>query len=196
MKSEHLTFSAMVELAENKLTTGEEAASRAHLAGCSPCANDLQRIEAVLRAMQNDHSIDAPRDLLAYAKNLFAQRAEGREPSLLKKIIAVLSFDSLNPEHAFGVRSGAAAGRQLLYSAGEADIDVRIAEAGADRWIVAGQVLGENCAGGEVRLEGTSGTTSRALNDLCEFTLPAVASGTYKLVLRLRDVEVEAEISV
>jgi hypothetical protein len=78
----------------------------------------------------------------------------------------------------------------MLYSAGDNDVDLRVQPAG-ESWVVSGQVLGE-CAGGSVRLEGGAAEVAAAeLNELCEFTLPAVPSGTYKLRLRLNDVEVE-----
>jgi hypothetical protein len=79
-----------------------------------------------------------------------------------------------------------------MFTAGERDLSLHIAPSG-EAWAVAGQVLGEGlvCAGGEAILQGEMGTTRASLNELCEFTLPAVASGSYTLFLRLNDTEVE-----
>jgi hypothetical protein len=91
---------------------------------------------------------------------------------------------------AFGVRSGQATSRQLLYSAEESDIDLRISSQD-DQWIVAGQLLGRDCVGGRVEIEGERGLAVAALDELCEFMLPPVPSGNYTLRLRLQDAEVE-----
>jgi hypothetical protein len=77
----------------------------------------------------------------------------------------------------------------MLYSAGDNDVDVRLAQSG-EKWVVSGQVLGE-CSGGRVELAGTDAEVSGDLNELCEFTLPAVPAGSYTLRLRFDEVEVE-----
>ena len=110
---------------------------------------------------------------------------------LLRRVVATLTFDSNSQTPAYGVRSGTAApARQLLFSAGDFDVDLRLA-AGVEGWTVSGQVLGP-CGGGEVEVEGAEGAGARAaLNDLCEFTLPPVPEGVYTLRLRVDEVEVE-----
>ncbi len=101
----------------------------------------------------------------------------------IDSVEATLSFDSRQLSPAFGVRAGRSVARQLLFSAGEYDLDVRVApDDGA--WVVSGQLLGE-CAGGEVQLRGQSVDEGTSMNELCEFSLPRVPSGTYSLVVRL-----------
>lgn len=165
--------------------------SELHLASCSACTAGLRRLEQVLELMRTDNSTDAPRDVLAYAINIFGGREQATEPSLLRRIVASLSFDSSsNIAPAFGVRSGQAASRQLIYSAEQSDIDLRISSED-DRWIVAGQWLGDDCVGGRVEIVGENGSAEARLNDLCEFTLPPMPAGSYTLRLRFRDAEVE-----
>jgi hypothetical protein len=96
----------------------------------------------------------------------------------------------MNMAPAFGVRSGQAATRQLLFSADTNDIELQISSQD-DRWIVTGQWLGEDCVAGHAELEGEKGRAEASLNDLCEFTLPPMPSGSYTLRLRFRDTEVE-----
>jgi hypothetical protein len=114
---------------------------------------------------------------------MFRSRAAEAEPSLLRRVVAALSFDSMQPGLAYGVRSGQAAARQMLYSAGDNDLDLRVQPVG-DAWVVSGQVLGA-CTGGRVELKGTDAEVSAVLNELCEFTLPGVAAGDYTLRLLL-----------
>jgi len=189
--SQHIPFAKLADLSENRASADEQTASMAHLSACSHCAAELQRVGQVLELMRTDTATDAPRDVLAYAINIFSGSDQLSEPSLLRRIVAALRFDSsLNMAPAFGVRSGQATSRQLLYSAEQSDIDLRISSQD-DQWIVAGQLLGQDCVGGRVEIEGESGLAAAALNELCEFTLPPVPSGSYTLRLRLQDAEVE-----
>jgi len=183
----HIDFETLLDIADRRQTKDEE--QTAHLADCSSCADQWHRLEDLLTIMKDDHSVDAPRDVLAYAINLFAQREQ--QPSLVQRMVAALSFDSFDRAPAFGVRSGATTSRQMIYTAGENDIDLRINEDEQHRWIVAGQILGEYCAGGEIILHGHEVSESAYLNEQCEFALQPVPAGNYELVLRLANVEVE-----
>lgn len=192
---EHLPFARLADLAEGRLTAAETAAARAHLEGCAACAGQAAELERLTGLMRADTSEDAPRDVLFNAVQLFRSRPTTAEtPSFLRRLVASLSFDSGARNPAYGLRSGAtaAASRQLLFSAGDLDVDLRLAPSG-EGWSVSGQVLGE-CAGGRAELfaDGDDTPAARAdLNDLCEFTLPTVAAGTYTLRLIVEDAEIE-----
>jgi hypothetical protein len=187
----HLPFEKLADLAEGRLLADEQAKAEAHASDCPRCAAKLTELERVVHLMRADESFDAPPELLARAVNLFRPRAVAHQaPSFVERIVAALSFDSLQMRPAYGVRSGQAAARQLLYSAGENDIDLRVAPSG-EEWVVSGQVLGTDCAGGEIELKGALGEARAALNEQCEFRLPPVPSGTYSLRLRLTNTEVE-----
>jgi hypothetical protein len=60
-----------------------------------------------------------------------------------------------------------------------------------DQCVVAGQVLRESCIEGLVQIYGATGSAETSLNELCEFTLPAVPVGNYLLKVRMGDVEIE-----
>ena len=187
----HIPFELLVDLAEGRAAPEDSRDARAHLSTCAACAGQLARVERLAGLMRTDNSVDAPRDVLAGAINLFAARP--RRAGLLRRVVAALSFDSGALRPAFGVRSGqATSSRQLLFSAGGVDVDLRLAP-GEEGWAISGQVLGE-CAGGWAELGGAeeSGEAARAeLNELCEFALPAVPAGSYTLRLRLDDLLVE-----
>jgi len=190
----HLTFERLADLAEGRLTAAETTSARAHLEGCAACAGQAAELERLTGLMRADTSEDAPRDLIFNAVQMFRARPfEAETPGLLRRLVASLSFDSGARNPAFGLRSGAtaAASRQLLFSAGDTDVDLRLAPSG-EGWSVSGQVLGV-CAAGRVELfaGGEAPAASADLNDLCEFTLPTVAAGTYTLRLTLGDAEIE-----
>ena len=129
---------------------------------------------------------DAPRDVLMSAIDIFSP---DRQPPL-PRIIATLIFDSRNPGPAFGMRSLHTTSRQLLYAAQHTDLDLRITIQN-EECVVAGQVLREGCAGGLVKISGATGSAEASLNELCEFTLPAIPLGNYSLRVRMQDVEIE-----
>ncbi|HEX8290845.1 MAG TPA: zf-HC2 domain-containing protein [Pyrinomonadaceae bacterium] len=189
----HIPFARLADLAEGRLSPEEAAEGRAHLAGCTACSAQAAQVGHLAALMRADTSEDAPAELVASAVRMFRARraARAEEPGLLRRLVAALTFDSSSLRPAFGVRSGQAApARQMLFSAGDLDVDLRLA-AGGDGWTVSGQVLGP-CENGEVELVSGGETAARAaLNELCEFTLPAVAGGDYTLRLRLGGTEVE-----
>ncbi len=189
---QHIPFARLADLAEGRLAGAERAEAEAHLSACSRCAGQAAELGRVTALMRADTSVDAPRDVLSGVLGMLrARRAEGPAPGLVRRILASLTFDSSSLTPAFGVRSGQAApARQLLYGAGDFDIDLRLAP-GEDGWTVSGQVLGPCDAGGRVEMSGEGGHVSAALNDLCEFTLRPVPEGAYTLRLRVGGTEVE-----
>jgi anti-sigma factor RsiW len=191
---QHIPFARLADMAEGRLSAAESAEESAHLSGCQRCAGEAERLGRLAALMRADTSEDAPPELLAGVVRMFrAHRPAAAEPGLLRRLVAALTFDSTRLQPAFGVRSGQPApARQLLFSAGDFDVDLRLAQ-GVEGWTVSGQVLGP-CGGGEVEAIADDGSTAaRArLNDLCEFTLlPPVAGGTYTLRLRLDGTEIE-----
>ena len=190
----HISFARLADLAEGRLSPEEAAEERTHLADCTSCSAQAAQLGHLAALMRADTTEDAPAELLTSVVRMFrARRVQTEEPGLLRRLVAALTFDSSSLQPAFGVRSGQAApARQLLFSAGDLDVDLRLAP-GGEGWTVSGQVLGP-CKGGEVELVDAEGSTAAraTLNELCEFTLlPPTPDGTYALRLRLDETEVE-----
>lgn len=186
--SKHIPFEQLTDFAGQQLTEADRQEVELHLSDCSECKHKLSDLERVLSLMGSDKSESAPRDVLFRAIGLFGSRPQ--KASVVKRILAVLTFDSLHEAPAFGLRSGHTDQRQLIYSAEDNDVDLHISSID-NKWIIAGQVLGTACDNGEVVVEGDSVTVSSRLTDSCEFSLPAVPSGEYRLRLSLSDIEVE-----
>ena len=191
---QHIPFARLADLAEGRLSPEDAAEERAHLADCTRCAGQAAQLGHLAALMRADTSEDAPAALVADVVRMFRARrpAEASAPGLLRRLVAALTFDSSSLTPAFGVRSGQAApARQLLFSAGDLDVDLRLAQ-GPEGWTVSGQVLGP-CRGGEVELLGAEGSkaASAALNELCEFALAPRPEGSYTLRLRFDGTEVE-----
>jgi hypothetical protein len=186
--SPHIPFTELTELAEEQSKTSSEAL--AHLATCSECSSQLQSIRQMIGLMRSDAAEEAPPGLVQYAKSIFRDKVVRHGPSLLQLIVASLTFDSLTTAPAFGLRSQTTAGRQLIYSTETADIDVRVSPEN-DQWQIGGQILGAECASGDISLEGDDFSASAQLNELCEFSFGAVPAGAYKISIRLPDVLIE-----
>jgi hypothetical protein len=140
--------------------------------------------------MREDRSEDAPRDVIFSVVNMF-RAARPAQPSLTRRVLAALSFDSSQLTPAFGLRSGApAATRQILYSAEGYDLDLRVTLNGGQA-TVSGQVLGVDCAAASVTLENETASARAELNALCEFTLASVPPGVYTMRLKTGDLEIE-----
>ena len=184
--SSHISLETLVDLVEGRTTSEALETAVAHVSTCSDCVDTLRRLQQVVLMMKSDTSEDAPRDLLQSAINVFTP--ERRTP--LRHIIAILTFDSRHAGPAYGMRSLRSASRQLLYSAQETDVDLRITVQN-DECIVAGQVIRADCVGGQVEISGDAGSATAKLNEVCEFTLPAIPLGNYSLRVKMPDVQIE-----
>lgn len=184
--STHISVETLVNIAENRATPKALEAAMAHISACSACHDALRRLQQLILMMRSDSTTDAPRDVLSSAINIFSQEKR----SSLRRIVALLTFDSRNAGPVFGVRSVPAASRQMLYSAEDTDVELRISVQN-DECILAGQVIGEGCAGAHVEISGVAGSSEATLNEECEFKLPPIPVGNYSLTVRMLDRQIE-----
>lgn len=184
----HTRFAQLTDLVERRLAPDECAAVVRHLASCSRCSRDVAWLERTISLMRSDVAEDAPEFVVQRAVRLFRRPAE--PVTLRTRIQAMLQFDSVQHSlrPAFNVRNVLPQFRQLFFSAGEHDLDLRVVPSGTE-WIVSGQLLGAHEMGA-VTLEGATATVQAQLNDTCEFLLPPVPAGLYGMVLRLQEVDV------
>lgn len=186
--SPHIRFTELADLADERTAPSSETLE--HLADCLSCSGQLQTIRQTTNLMRTDAIENAPAELVNYAKGIFRQRVASPNPSTLSRILAALTFDSLTATPAYGLRSEAGSGRQLVFSANDVDIDVRVSAAD-DAWQIEGQVPGSLCDGGEVNLESDTFSATAKLTELCEFSFSSVPPGTYRLAVHLHDVVIE-----
>ena len=183
----HISLEALVDIVEGRATSAALEGAVAHISNCSDCVDTLRRLQQLIFTMKSDTAADAPRDLLQSAIDIFTSE---RQPPTLRHVIAVLTFDSRHAGPAFGIRSLRSTSRQLLYSAQETDVDLRITVQNGE-CIVAGQVIRDGCVGGRVEISGEAGSAVATLNEVCEFTLPAIPLGYYSLRVKMPDVQIE-----
>ena len=184
--STHISLETLADIAENRATGAVRETAIAHVITCTTCADTLRRLQLLIGTMRTDETQDAPRDVMLSAINIFTTE---KRPSL-RRIVATLIFDSRHSAPAFGLRSVHTTSRQLLYEAEQADLDLRVTVQN-EECTLAGQVIGDACEAGLVEISGAAGSAEARLNELCEFTLPAVPAGNYSLRIRMADVEIE-----
>ncbi|HKY28576.1 MAG TPA: hypothetical protein VJM12_11620 [Pyrinomonadaceae bacterium] len=186
----HISHEKLADLIDGRATLEEQAQFMTHITDCYRCGHEYKRLERLIGLMRSDNSEDAPTDVISNAVGLFRDHWPSREPLVPRRLTAELIFDSLKMAPAFGVRSRQTASRQLIYSAEETDIDLRLTF-NNEMWEVSGQVLREDCVEGRVEINGPSGVRSAALNETCEFVLPAVSPGDYVLRVSMQGLLVE-----
>jgi len=191
---QHIPFRQLSDFVSGDLPLVERVDVEVHVAICSRCAEELAELERLTELMRTDLGEEAPPHVIKRALKLFRARSQQQNTfsDVRRRVRAVLHFDSMGLTPAFGVRSGKPGARQLLFSTGVDEIDLRI-EPADQEWRISGQVLGESTASGTAVLQGDAGTSETVLNELSEFTLPPVQAGTYKLILNLPNVEVEID---
>jgi hypothetical protein len=155
--------------------------------------NNEDLLNKIVNLMQADDSADAPEDAVRWSKNLFRARVAEPKKSLVQKVLAVLQMDLSPDRAAFGERSGAlSAVRQMLFTAGDNQIDLRIAKENKG-FKVTGQILGAHFAGAELKLFNESKNFTAKSNELGEFSFEKISKGQYTLSLILKDKEIVIE---
>ena len=152
-----------------------------------PIEKNLQNI---IELMRRDDSVDAPADSVRWASNLFRTRAVESKPSFVKKLAAVFQMEIAPNKPAFGERSSATSTvRQILYSAGDNAIDIRI-EKTKRGFTVRGQILGSGFAEARVRMADDNNTFEAPVDDAGEFRLENIPAGTYEVAIHNAEIEI------
>lgn len=147
-------------------------------------------LNKIVYLMQTDEAEDAPQDSVKWAKNIFRARIQEPKKSFARKVLAVLQMDLSPNKAAFGERSASASqARQMLFTAGENAIDLRISETEKGLLDVQGQILGESFANCAVSL----GEFETRANELSEFKFSEVSAGNYDLIFKTDEAEMIIE---
>jgi len=190
-KSLHLSFEKITDFA---LGESADAEMSEHLKSCPQCELELMRARQLVEVMRTDRTEDAPAYAVAAILRAFDERQiknqNSQTATIGQKLRAVLRLDSAHLAPSFGFRSaGAANSRQLLFFAGDGTLDLRITPHEAN-WVISGQVLGQICDG-KVELKGNTVDLETEFDSQCEFALPPIPGGTYRLRLYSESFDVE-----
>jgi hypothetical protein len=137
----HVSAEALMNYVEGRVSDAEHTAVETHLTACRECVELKQELQALSFRLRQDASFEPPADLVEWGIHLF-QPIMRPENGGLPKFIASLVFDTFDQPMFAGMRRVGTPPRQLLFRAGEIDVDVKIESMEAnDRITLAGQVL-------------------------------------------------------
>jgi hypothetical protein len=167
----------------------EKLTLETHLADCSDCLELKQEFQVLVTQLRDDSSFEPPADVVQWGINLF-QPLMQPEQGGLRKFIAALVFDTFDQPLLAGVRRVGAPPRQLLFRAGDVDVDVKIESMEAnDRITLVGQVLSSATKffdNTPVKLESHGIVRYRTrTNVVGEFSFDEVPKDTYHLSVDL-----------
>jgi len=185
----HITIENIMDYMDGRGEDVEKLTFEAHLAGCRDCLELKQEFQALVAQLQDDSSFEPPADVVQWGVSLF-QPVMQPEKGGVRKIIAALVFDTFDQPLLAGVRRVGAPPRQLLFRAGDVDVDVKIESMEAnDRITLVGQVLSSATKffdNTPVKLESHGIVRYRTrTNVVGEFSFDEVPKDTYHLSVDL-----------
>ncbi len=197
-KSEDVEFAKLLDWVEGRLSEEEaRTVERQVAAADSATLADVAWLRAFARISEDVVIASPPPQVRETLIERFEAYAEGkRQPGLLKRLVATLTFDSgMQPAPGLRTVGTPEAQRQFVYSTDAADVAIDVRLRPHDELLdLAGQIFPINGtdpgAFGVQLLDGPSEVATTATNDLGEFTLEAVAPGVYEVLASSDRVEI------
>jgi len=187
----HVTVENLIDYIEGQASDVERSTLEGHVATCSECGELKQEFQALIYRLQDDASFEPPAELIQWSIDLFqpVMQPQGAV-SELRKFIASLVFDTYDQPMLAGIRRVGAPPRQLLFRAGDVDVDVKIESMEAnDRITLVGQVLSNTAKffdNTPVKLESHGIVRYRTTTNVVgEFSFDEVPKDTYHLSVDL-----------
>jgi len=187
----HITIENLIDYIDGQVSDVEKSTLESHVAACGDCGELKQELQGLVHRLKEDASFEPPAGLVQWSINLFqpVMQPQGAV-SGLRKFIASLVFDTYDQPMLAGVRRVGAPPRQLLFRAGDVDVDVKIESMEAnDRITLVGQVLSNTDKffdNTPVKLESHGIVRYRTrTNVVGEFSFDEVPKDTYHLSVDL-----------
>ena len=174
----HLEIETLIRKFEGQLAERDVCEIDGHLADCSECAAEAGNL-ADFFAYAEQHVTDwVPQAVTASLLNIYERKpvTVPAKQSICSRI-ASLIFDDW--QVALNERYSGLDTRQLLYIAGDYEIDLRLELIG-EACRLAGQIFPEG-AGAVAEISSPSHTATAATNELGEFAFDPVPQGIYDL---------------
>ena len=186
----HTTVEELVDYVDGKSAGSNKQTLENHLASCEECADLKVDLQSLMTRLKEDSRFEPPAQLVQWAVGIFQPVLQVESKSKVRRIVAALIFDSYDQPMTAGVRHVGEPPRQLLFRAGDVDVDVRIESLEANNCInLAGQVLSTAPRffhNASVRLESNGIIRYHtSTNVVGEFSFDEVPGDTYHLSVDL-----------
>lgn len=187
----HITVESLMTYMDGQSSDVEKSTVDTHLSGCAECTELKQELSNLVVRLQGDAAFEPPADLVQWGINLFQPVMQTVETTGgIRKYIASLVLDTFDQPMLAGIRRVGAPPRQLLFRAGDVDVDVKIESMEANNRItLVGQVLSSATKffdNTPVKLESHGIVRYRTRTNLVgEFSFDEVPKDTYHLSVDL-----------
>ena len=186
----HINAEDLVDYMDGRVSGEGKLAVESHLSECSDCGELKNELGLLVLRLQEDTTFEPPAELVQWGVNLFQPLLQPSTGGKLRKLIAALVFDTFDQPLLAGVRRVGAPPRQLLFRAGDVDVDVKIESMEANyRITLVGQVLSTTAKffdNTPVKLESHGIVRYRTMTNLVgEFSFDEVPQDTYHLSVDL-----------
>jgi hypothetical protein len=186
----HINTEELVDYMDGRVSGEGKLAVENHLSACTDCTELKEEVRLLVLRLQEDTSFEPPAELVQWGISLFQPLLQPSTGGKLRKMIAALVFDTFDQPMLAGVRRVGAPSRQLLFRAGDVDVDVKIESMEAnDRITLVGQVLSTTAKffdSTPVKLESHGIVRYRTMTNLVgEFSFDEVPKDTYHLSVDL-----------
>src|SRR5687767_4408600 len=188
----HLSIDNLMSYMDGQASETEKSIADTHLSSCTDCLDLKQEFEGLLLRLREDSAFEPPADVVQWGVNLFQPvvPTEASGGGIIRKIIAALVQDTFDEPALAGVRRVGAPPRQLLFRAGDVDVDVKIESVETnDRISLVGQVLSNTekfFDNTPVKLESHGMVRYKTMtNSVGEFIFDEVPKDTYHLSVDL-----------
>ena len=188
----HVNAEKLMEYRDGQLTEESKAMIDSHLSHCGDCSKIRQELQEFLICLESDSTFEPPADVLQWGMNLFQPLLQptASVDGKVRKIVASLVFDTFDEPALAGVRRVGAPPRQLLFRAGDVDVDVKIESVESNERIsLVGQVLSTSekfFDNTPVKLESHGMVRYKTMtNFVGEFVFDEVPKDTYHLSVDL-----------
>jgi hypothetical protein len=187
---QHINTEDLVDYMDGRVSGEGKLAVENHLSKCGDCAELKEELRVLVLRLQEDTTFEPPAELVKWGVSLFQPLLQPSTGGKLRKLIASLVFDTFDQPLLAGVRRVGAPPRQLLFRAGDVDVDVKIESMEAnDRITLVGQVLSTTAKffdNTPVKLESHGIVRYRTMTNLVgEFSFDEVPKDTYHLSVDL-----------
>jgi len=188
----HVNTENLMEYIDGQAAAESKKAVENHLSQCSDCLLLKQELEQFVLQLQSDSAFEPPAELVQWGVHLFQPMLQAKEKvgGKVRKFVASLVFDTFDEPMLAGVRRVGIPPRQLLFRAGDVDVDVKIESMEAnDRISLVGQVLSNTekfFDNTPVKLESHGTVRYKTMtNFVGEFAFDEVPKDTYHLSVDL-----------
>jgi len=187
---QHINTEDLVDYMDGRVSGEGKLALENHLSKCKDCVALKEELRLLVLRLQEDTAFEPPAELVQWGVSLFQPLLQPSSGGKLRKLIAALVFDTFDQPLLAGVRRVGAPPRQLLFRAGDVDVDVKIESMEAnDRITLVGQVLSTTAKffdNTPVKLESHGIVRYRTMTNLVgEFSFDEVPKDTYHLSVDL-----------